>query len=414
MLYCSTCRTPLLEGAVLCPCCGFHVTPPPLQQEGSNLSFSGTYLLDAHGVTVTLLLQQDAHGNIAGKLSSTHGSPFQIQGRIENAIAIGTCSDDASRLGFEARLYSNQLSFALIEPPVNNVLAPHSVREYCFTRYIDSAPSNNISDPASGAFPSEANEIEAPHWGFKFQPPAGWKSQQGDRVIILGHAFIAGLILILPHLAPNNQDVRQQMVAGMAEEGMSLSLVETLQSFDNNGVVGNYEGLYNGQQIKARCIGTVSPYGGGTYILALSTPERFSSELSSAAETIAQRMRYVKVEVSDLLQHFAGTWGSVSSNRITRITLTPHGDYYETYEAAFSGQFHNQFGDQTGTWGTARQDQNRGRWTIQGNKAQGHIIITVQNTRQHVIAYCVHVERGRTFWQEYWLNGELYSKQRAN
>lgn len=318
MLYCPTCKTSLLEGAVLCPHCGARGAPPPLQQEGNSLSFSGTYLLDAHGITATLLLQQDAHSNITGNLSSTHGPPFQIQGRIENATATGTCSDNASHLAFEARLHRNQLSFALIEPPANKLSAPHIVREYRFTRHGDPAPSPNIDDPASDSSPDEAHEIEALYWGFKFHPPAGWKFQQGDRVILLGHDSIAGLILILPHLAPNTQDVRQQMAAGMAEEGMSLSLVETLQSFTNNGVDGNYEGLYDGQQIKARCIGTVSPYGGGAYILALSTPERFSSDLSSAAETIAQRMHYVKTEVSDLLQHFAGTWVTVSSNRATR------------------------------------------------------------------------------------------------
>lgn len=31
--------------------------------------------------------------------------------------------------------------------------------------------------------------------------------------------------------------------------------------------------------------------------------------------------------------------------------------------------------------------------------------------REVVVEYQVHIEKGKTYWREYWFNGELYGKQ---
>lgn len=118
-----------------------------------------------------------------------------------------------------------------------------------------------------------------------------------------------------------------------------------------------------------------------------------------------------KTPVSDLIKHFAGTWVNYTRNTETKIILTPDGDYFEYYEASYSGQFHDQYGIQTGDWGTARQDQNRGRWTIRGDQEHGQVVITFKDGREVVVEYQVHIEKGKTYWREYWFNGELYGKQ---
>jgi hypothetical protein len=256
-----------------------------------------------------------------------------------------------------------------------------------------------------------ANEVGDANWGFKFQPPQGWKSQKSDRAAVLSHDTIAGAILVIPHTATSFQEVQEQMQKGLAEKEVQLYLTGGLQTIGNNTIVGDYAGIFNGQQVTAHGIGTFSPYGGGAYIIAIVVPDKYSPQLSSAADAIAKGMQFFKVDVSDLVTHFSGVWVGFTQNTQTKMVLAPNGEYSDNYESSFSGKFKNQYGDQTGAWGTAGQSQNRGRWTVRGTREQGVIIIKSQDGGETVIEYKVHVEKGQTYWNEYWFNGALYSRQ---
>ena len=201
------------------------------------------------------------------------------------------------------------------------------------------------------------------------------------------------------------------MQSGLTEEGVQLYPTGGLQPLGNNVLAGEYAGIFNGQQVKARGIGTFSTYGGGAYIVALTVPDKYGPQLSGAADAIASGMQYFKVDVSDLVFHFSGTWATATTSTLTNITLAPNGNYFENYEAGYSGEFTDQYGDQVGNWGLARQDQSKGRWTVRGNRQQGVIVITLQDGTESVLEYRVHVEKGQTYWREYWFNGKHYSKQ---
>ena len=261
----------------------------------------------------------------------------------------------------------------------------------------------------TGSSTISSGEVGDQSWGFKFRPPEGWKSQKTNETIILGHDTIAGVIVVLPHTLSNIQQVQQQMQEGLSEENVQLSLDGKIQPLDNF-IVGEYAGIVDNEQAKARSIGTLSPYGGGAFIIAISTPDKYSNELSSAAEAIAQKMQYFKVEASDLMQNFAGTWTNYTTNTATKITLAPNGDYFDHYEASYSGNFRDGAGNDTGNWGTANQNQGQGRWTVSGNRQQGKIVIRLKDGGENVLEYKVHEEKGQTYWNEYWFNGQLYGK----
>ena len=65
----------------------------------------------------------------------------------------------------------------------------------------------------------------------------------------------------------------------------------------------------------------------------------------------------------------------------------------------------------TGDWAVTGQDQNKGRWTVRGTKEQGMLIITFANGTQSTYQYQVHVEKGQTYWNEYFIDGSRYSKK---
>jgi len=260
---------------------------------------------------------------------------------------------------------------------------------------------NTASSPQLGA--GEAGDS---NWGFKFRPPAGWKFQKSAEAIVLGHDAIAGMIIVMPHTAANIQQVQTQMREGLHEEGVDLSPAGELRASGKSALAGEYAGVFQGVQAKALGLGTLSPFGGGAFIIALTTPEKFSRDLPAAAETIARNMQYFGIETSGLTAHFAGTWVTMTKSTETRAVLNANGEFYSNYEASYSGQLSGG-----GAWGHASTNNERGRWTVRGDKRQGIIIITYPNGNQVQVPYKVHVENGETYWNEYWFNGELYGRR---
>lgn len=406
---------------ILIPCLAF----------AQNLS--GAYILSEQGVTLTLLLKQDPQGNIAGVLSSSAGAQYQVEGMFQDGVGFGACYNSKGGSYFQAALEGNRLLFALMEPDANNMPDYNKVKQLVFDRKggsteghpgLSGKPGLPPGQPPFGAAPKSpqvngsagsaklsSQLVGDSSWGFGFRPPKGWKYRKTDGGAVLGHDTVAGMILVIPHMAASIQEIQDQMQEGLVEEGLQRQLAGRLQSMGKNALAGDYSGTAQGEQVKARGIGTLSPYGGGAYIIAMTTPAKFGREISAAADAIAGGMEYVKAEASDLVNHFSGAWANMTKSTATYVTLRPDGTYVQKYEGGYSGQFSNQYGSQTGSWGHAREERGGGRWTVRGNRQQGVIVLKSQDGGETVVQYRVHVEKGETYWREYFFNGELYGKQ---
>ena len=251
-----------------------------------------------------------------------------------------------------------------------------------------------------------------PNWGFKFTVPAGWKYQNDYSGALLGHDTIPGLIVVMPHTEKGADAVKAGMLEGLQEGQTRLMLKGKLESVGKSAVAGLYEGVYEGEQAKARGIGTYSPHGGGAFIIGVSTPQMYGDKIKAAADAIAKSMQYVKVEASNLMRHFAGKWTNFTTNTQTSIYLFGDGSYSDHYESSYGGDLTNQYGDTTATWMSGANQNTQGRWSIRGDKRQGTITINYNNGNVDVIEYSVHVENGQVYWSEYKLNGAHYSKSR--
>jgi len=257
-----------------------------------------------------------------------------------------------------------------------------------------------------------SQEIGNKHWGFKGRPPQGWKFQQDQRGAVLGHDTIAGMILVVPHLAASQAEVEQNLRQGLIDEGIKMNLVGNLTAIGNGALAGDYSGVYQGQQAKARGIGTFSTYGGGAFIIALTTPAMYGADLTGAAETFARNLQYIQVDVSELAAFFVGMWAHVTANTLTNFELYENGTFSSTYEAGYSGSFQNDLGHQTGNWGVANNEGSQGRWTIRGTREAGALILNWPNGEQELVEFTVHRKGGQTYWSEYFFDGVLYSKRR--
>ncbi|HEX7318809.1 MAG TPA: hypothetical protein VF399_00425 [bacterium] len=114
----------------------------------------------------------------------------------------------------------------------------------------------------------------------------------------------------------------------------------------------------------------------------------------------------------ELMNNFAGTWINYTTNTETRMSFAPDGNYYEYYEASYSGDYTDGGGNDQGSWGNANASNAAGKWTANGSRSKGVITITYSDGTERRIEYSVHVENGETYWNEYWFNGALHGRQR--
>jgi hypothetical protein len=282
------------------------------------------------------------------------------------------------------------------------------------------APPPPVAEPAPGPAPKPTAPIAAgpsvelggEDWGLRARSPAGWKARQQGEVALLGHDAIAGLIIMRPHQEKNAAAVRAQMQKGLAEEGIQISPATAIKAA-GKGLVAEYTGTAQGQAIRARIIGLSSPHGGGVWVFALTTPQQFGRGLTDAADALARSVSWIKsaaASAGPLVQHFAGKWGTIGKNSTRRMTLAPDGRFYSSSESYYQGRFKNSQGDWTGSWGAGGQSSAAGRWRAQGDKRSGVLVITLNNGSVERYRYQVHVEKGKTYWREYLLNGVLWAK----
>lgn len=253
--------------------------------------------------------------------------------------------------------------------------------------------------------------IKDPAWTFILQVPSGWKYNKSGETVLLAHDTIGGMIFVLPHMDNNIQTIQGNMQAGLQDEGIALYPSDMLQTIERNVVAGKYGGLFQGQQAEAYGIGFLSPHGGGAYIIAVTSPEKADPRLWDAAKEMVRTLEYVKADISDLMHHFAGTWMSYSQYGQKAAVLGPDGSFSRRDESSYGGNFKDQYGDQTGAWGAYNENQGRGRWTVRGSTERGVLLITNEDGSQDHVEYQVHVEKGRTYWSEYYFDGVLYGKQ---
>jgi hypothetical protein len=118
--------------------------------------YKGTYARTAAGVTLTLVLDQDAAGKITGSLSSTAGVRYSLRGTIEEGIATGTIEGSAGQSSFEAEFEGATLVFTLMEVDPNGQATSQSLE---FTRAPAAATKAPARPPAS---PQGSPRMEAP------------------------------------------------------------------------------------------------------------------------------------------------------------------------------------------------------------------------------------------------------------
>ncbi len=250
-----------------------------------------------------------------------------------------------------------------------------------------------------------AQSVSEAAWGFTFNVPKGWVCEHDATGAVLGHSTVSGMILVLPHTVASEEELVLTMQQGLEEENVALYPSGEIKKGKGSVYSAPYEGLFQGQEVRAVGYGTFSSNGGGAYVIAISTPDGFSKDLSRAAEALAGSVKQAKVDAGTSSSSLAGIWVTMTKSTETTLALAPNGQFSTGYVAEYGGL-------ESGQWGLAREDHSSGRWTASGTREQGTITLVYGNGKRETIQYRVHVERGEVYWNEYWFNGDLYGRRR--
>lgn len=140
--------------------------------------------------------------------------------------------------------------------------------------------------------------------GISFTIPTGWAGQESGDVLVMGSNSIAGMLLMTSH-AYTKQELIQEAKAGIDEgNGTQFFLSGALDVADRY-VAGTFTGTAEWSPAKAYIMGVPNPYGGpGVTIMAMTTPEAFSSAHKKACMDIYQSLSFKKVDRSSELQEW--------------------------------------------------------------------------------------------------------------
>lgn len=409
---------------------------------------AGVYSLSRPGVTLTLVIQEGPDHTLTGRLSSSSGASYTLQGRAQGGVGQGTLTSAGGGSFFEARPEGNNLILSLISPDANGRPDPGQVRRLVLARRTapptqpqPQPPTGNVgviggtaplpqaqarpqAPPAATAAPSTPTaaarpgpgEIGHAQWGFAFRPPAGWQHRLLERGVLLERGQKPGIILVLPHLLAGLNQVQAEMAQGTNEGNTHMSLTGSLRREGQAALAGDYQGFWEGHPARGLAIGTLSPHGGGAMVIAVASPDQFGPALTGPAQAIASSLRYFTVDDSVLKQQLAGYWWRYSGNPAIShesiIQLAADGTYRDRHENAANVANRDAQGHVTSQYLGHGQQAKRGRWTPRGTREQGVIFVTRAGGSSLEISYRVKPSRPQGY-SSYYFNGRLHHRVTA-
>lgn len=135
--------------------------------------------------------------------------------------------------------------------------------------------------------------IEYKQLGVGFIIPDGWAGQETAAGYLIDSADESGIALLNACEAKNIAELQDLAHQGIYnEQGTELTLSGTLEPFGSEGVSGEFQGLLEGNPVKAYIIGLVSPQGAGILITAAASPHHYSAVYKGLATGIAETIRF--------------------------------------------------------------------------------------------------------------------------
>lgn len=149
-----------------------------------------------------------------------------------------------------------------------------------------------ISVTVTGTAQQLPPHAEFQELGISFDIPAGWSAYVEEQAVIMGHESIPGLIIMTKNHATSMAQLTLLAEQGIAEPGIQLSPVGAFKSTGNNRLAGQYQGVFNGESVKAYALALIDLKGKGVNIISLTAANQFSEQHQIEANKLAASVRF--------------------------------------------------------------------------------------------------------------------------
>jgi hypothetical protein len=363
--------------------------------------FEGTFAGQLPEGEMRLILR-NAGETVDGELHAL-GAVLALRGQPQDGVLRGVVSLGDASGQFEARRSAGGLTLRLdVEGEVDEYElqavggAPAPGPAPAPAPGRSTAPSGAAS-PApqtQPAAPAGASQVEDRRLGLRFRIPEGWVGRQTEAGYLLGSNTQPGIIVVMPHTLTSVDALKQQAAQGWIDpaDQVNLPAAGQVRQAGSNGVAVDLSGTVQADRAKAHAIGLVSPHGGGVFIVAGTSEEKygpqyeqvtkqiaasfefFPSEAPKEAEAWTERFRgrcvaYMKSDYSSGPSVGGFSTGSGWSEK-RFLYLFPDGSFQAT--GSFSGSFDS--GGGFGSVNTGPQNQS-GAWKVIDQAGQSHLVL---------------------------------------
>jgi len=134
-----------------------------------------------------------------------------------------------------------------------------------------------------------------------------------------------------------------------------------------------------------RLIGTLSPYGGGAFVLAVDPSGDPRDRVADEVDTIVSRMRYFRMDDS-VAEFISGMYEDSQNNQ---FLLLSGGVFVKRIRGHHLTYNTNAYQESAEPWGMAATPEACGTWTVTGNRKQGTIAVSYDDGSTEFIDYLV-------------------------
>ncbi len=235
--------------------------------------------------------------------------------------------------------------------------------------------------------------------------PPGWEYVVfSDEIVLLDEGKHAR-ILIRPHPFSELGELDLEMHRLPDLWDFRLETAGASETIAENAVAINLNGTRAEQPTWARLIATLSPFGGGAFILVTTRSIDDFDEVAEAADTVVKGMTYRKGDVSQLMDYLSDMY---EDHQGTQMLLLRNGVFARKSQGGYIASTETPYEEVIPAWGIAAGRNPFGTWTVIGNRKEGTIIATCEDASRESISYRV-VEESRGKPLVIKLNGRKFS-----
>jgi hypothetical protein len=229
--------------------------------------------------------------------------------------------------------------------------------------------------------------------GWQVKVPSAWKYIVNEGALVVVSDTEAGLITVEFTPGMTLEQMEATAAQGIAEEGVFLrptAAPRRARVAGKQAVIADFTGQAgDGTTLAGRGVGIAGAQG-AVVVLAITTPEKMPA-LKKRVDQLAGSIQLFKPKLAAGTAKLRGpmcSWsgGSVSSTT-RRMVFDGKGRVSYGAESVMGGQFHNELGDQTGSWGGAIGNQydasSVGRYEVKGKLVTIRWKSSVETCRVH-------------------------------